>query len=415
MHIIHFSDVHIGVENYSKPDSQTGLSTRLIDFLNTFDEVVEYSINNDVDLVVFSGDAYKSRDPNQTHQREFAKRIMRLSLANIPVFLLTGNHDVPHVSERATSLQIFRTLEIQNVVYADSLKIHKIDTKSGDPIQILALPWIRKSHLIAQGKNLDGKPPDEINRMIQERISNAVKEMARELDPKIPAICSAHITIKESVTSSEVSMMLGDDHGLFTNQLALPNFDYIALGHIHKHQILSKKPLMVYSGSLQRVDFGEEKDTKGFCSIILDPKANVGERIKEFNFIEVDARKFKTISISLPKEESNPTEKIVETINSESIADTILKLVIDIPAELNALIDDSIIRNALNSAHYIASITKNISEQNRSRIGEIDQKSLSPIEALELYFKSRDLSEEKTEVLLQHAIEIINQHSDKTN
>ena len=129
--------------------------------------------------MVFSGDAYKSRDPNQTHQREFAKRIMRLSLANIPVFLLTGNHDVPHVSERATSLQIFRTLEIQNVVYADSLKIHKIDTKSGDPIQILALPWIRKSHLIAQGKNLDGKPPDEINRMIQERISNAVKEMAR--------------------------------------------------------------------------------------------------------------------------------------------------------------------------------------------------------------------------------------------
>ena len=297
MHIIHFSDVHIGVENYSKPDSETGLSTRLKDFLDTFDELVDFSINENVDLVVFSGDAYKSRDPNQTQQREFAKRIMRLSQAKIPVFLLTGNHDVPHVVERASSLEIYRTLEIENVYTADTLGIHNIDTKNG-PIQILALPWIRKSNLLAQGVNLEGKSHEEINLEIQNRIANSVQTLALQLDPKIPAICSAHITIFESVTSTEVSMMLGSDHGLSTNQLALPCFDYVALGHIHKHQILNEeKPLMVYSGSLQRVDFGEEKDTKGFCSIILDPKADLENRIKDFKFRPVKARNFKTISM----------------------------------------------------------------------------------------------------------------------
>jgi exonuclease SbcD len=69
MRILHFSDVHIGVENYGRPDPETGLSTRLADFLDTLDEVVDYALENKVDLALFCGDAYKSRDPSQTHQR----------------------------------------------------------------------------------------------------------------------------------------------------------------------------------------------------------------------------------------------------------------------------------------------------------------------------------------------------------
>ena len=91
MRIIHFADLHIGVEAYGRPLVQTdlptlpewfapgedkerylGQSTRLVDFLAAFDELIDYSIKNDADLVIFSGDAYKSRDPTQTNQREFA-------------------------------------------------------------------------------------------------------------------------------------------------------------------------------------------------------------------------------------------------------------------------------------------------------------------------------------------------------
>ena len=141
MRILHFSDVHIGVENYSQHDPETGLSTRLLDFLSTLDEVVEFALNNDVDLVLFCGDAYKSRDPSQTHQREFAKRIASLASNRIPVFLLSGNHDVPFTASRASALEIFRTLDVANVYTGETLNTYLIPTAAG-PIQIVALPWI---------------------------------------------------------------------------------------------------------------------------------------------------------------------------------------------------------------------------------------------------------------------------------
>ena len=72
MRILHFSDLHIGVENYGRIDPTTGLSTRLGDFLAALDQVVDFALENDVDLVLLAGDVYKGRDPSQTHQREFA-------------------------------------------------------------------------------------------------------------------------------------------------------------------------------------------------------------------------------------------------------------------------------------------------------------------------------------------------------
>ena len=79
MKILHLADLHLGVESYGRIDPATGLSTRLLDFLSALDQVVDYALKNKVDLVLFCGDAYKSRDPSQTQQREFAKRIKRLS------------------------------------------------------------------------------------------------------------------------------------------------------------------------------------------------------------------------------------------------------------------------------------------------------------------------------------------------
>ncbi|MBI4340439.1 MAG: metallophosphoesterase, partial [Chloroflexi bacterium] len=109
MKLLHFADLHIGVENYGRPDPETGLSTRLLDFLAAYDELADYAQSEGVDAVLFAGDAYKSRDPSQTHQREFARRIARMAEAGIPVYLLTGNHDLPAVAGRASALEIFPT------------------------------------------------------------------------------------------------------------------------------------------------------------------------------------------------------------------------------------------------------------------------------------------------------------------
>ena len=136
MRILHFADLHIGVENYGRTDPQTGLSTRLIDFLSALDELVEYALTRDVDLVLLAGDAYKGRDPSQTHQRELATRLAKLSSANIPVFLLVGNHDLPHAVGKATAIEIFHTLQVPDIYVGDKLQNYTISTRSGGPLQI---------------------------------------------------------------------------------------------------------------------------------------------------------------------------------------------------------------------------------------------------------------------------------------
>ena len=121
-----------------------------------------------------------------------------------------------------------------------------------------------------------------------------MKTLAERLDPSLPAVLAAHVTVSSAVVGgstrdgvrhgSERSMMLGRDHVLLCSSLARPQFDYVALGHIHKHQIVGEQPMMAYAGSLERVDFGEESDDKGFCVVELDSSLPAGSRLKSFQF-----------------------------------------------------------------------------------------------------------------------------------
>src|SRR5690349_9813188 len=135
--VMHFADTHFGVENYGRLDPATGLNTRLIDFKRAVCSAIEVALAEGVQLAVFAGDAYKSRDPSQTHQREFADCIRRLTQAGVPVVMLTGNHDIPNVRGRAHAMEIYRTLGVTNVHIVSRPEILVIET-SGGPVQIAA-------------------------------------------------------------------------------------------------------------------------------------------------------------------------------------------------------------------------------------------------------------------------------------
>ena len=401
MRIVHFADVHIGVENYGRVDPETGLSTRLGDFLSTFDEVVSYAVDNDADLVVFSGDAYKIRDPNQTHQREFAKRIARLSARGIPVFLLLGNHDTPHIMGRATALEIFNTLDVSGVHIGDTITTHRISTAAG-PVQVVAVPWIRRGSFLAR-EEYRGLTPEQVNEAIQERLSRVIRAQADGLDRDVPAIFAGHLSVSEATTSSEQSMMLGRDHVLLKSDLALPSFDYVALGHIHKHQILNRDPHVVYSGSLQRIDFGEEKDEKGFCVIDLDPAQPVGSRLLDFRFQSVNARRLLTIAVEVLAGDTDPTATVLQAISGHEVAEAIVRVRIRLPGDLEGRLRDREIRAALEDAHFVASIAREVVDRQRARLGSAYRQGLDPKEALSLYLESRSVPRDRAEVLMRHA------------
>jgi len=406
MKILHFADLHLGVESYGRLDPDSGFSSRFHDFLFALDQMVDYALGNKVDLVLFCGDAYKSREPSQTQQREFAKRINRLSTNGIPVFLLTGNHDLPNAIGRATTTEIFDTLAIKKVHVSNRPDIYRIKTNSG-AIQIASLPWLRRSALLTKEdtKNLDF---EQINQRLQQILTNIIAASTLRLDPGLPSILAAHVWVSGAQLGSEKSMTIGQEHVLLPSNVANPAFDYIALGHIHKHQVLSDNPPVVYSGSLERLDFSDEEDDKGFYLIEIEPAKETGKRQVSFDFHPVAGRRFLTIDINVEAEDTDPTATVLQAIAKEesSIKEAIVRLQISLPAEIEGQLRDNDIRNALKEAHYFT-IAKEIRRETRLRLGEWTAEEITPLEALKKYLESKKTPPERTKILLEYGERMI--------
>ncbi|MFH1032115.1 MAG: exonuclease SbcCD subunit D [Chloroflexota bacterium] len=404
--ILHFADLHLGVESYGRINAETGLSTRLEDFLKALDQVVDYALKNSVDLVLFCGDAYKSREPSPTQQRELAKRLNRLATNDIPIFLLIGNHDLPNAVGRATATEIFDTLAVKNVYVSNHPAICPIKTRSGI-IQIASLPWLRRNALLSkeETKNLDF---NQINQKLQQILTNIINAHALNLDPALPSILAAHTWVTGAQVGSEKLMSIGQEHTLLLSNVAQPAFDYIALGHIHKHQVLYSNPPVVYAGSLERVDFSEADDEKGFYVVNIDPHKENGKRLVSFDFQPVTGRTFLIIDANIQPDDADPTSTVLKIIDAQgaNIKDAIVRLQLDLPAGIESQVRDNDIRMALKEAHYFT-IAKDIEQKNRSRLGKYAAEELTPLAALKAYLESSKVPPERLNLLLEYGEKLI--------
>ncbi len=412
MKILHFADLHLGVESYGHINPETGLPTRLEDFLKALDQVVDYALENRVDLVLFCGDAYKSREPGQTQQREFARRIKRLSTNGIPIFLLIGNHDLPNAIGRATTTEIFDTLAVKNVYVSNRPDIYRIPTSNGT-IQIVSLPWLRRSVLLSKedSKNLDF---NQIKQRLQQVLTNIIAASVAKLDPSLPAILAAHVWVSGAQIGSEKLMTLGQEHVLLPSNVAHPAFDYIALGHIHKHQVLSNNPPVVYPGSLERLDFSEENDDKGFYLIEIEPDQETGKRKVSFDFHPVSGRRFLTVNTAIEPKDTEPTSTVLRAIaeQGDKIRDAIVRLQISLPAQIEGQLRDNDIRNALKEAHYFT-IARDIQRETRLRLGQWTAEELTPLDALKAYLESKKVAPERTKILVEYGERLIQEQRTK--
>jgi len=401
--ILHFADLHLGVETYGRIDPSTGVSSRLFDFLAVLDQVVDYALENKIDLVLFCGDAYKSREPSQTHQREFAQRINRLSTNGIPIFLLVGNHDLPNAIGKATTTEIFHTLAVKNVYVSNRPDIYLIETRSGT-VQIASLPWLRRSALLSkeETKNLDF---GQIKQKLQQALTNVIASYTSRLDPKLPSVLAAHVWVVGAQLGSERLMTIGQEPELLISNIANPAFDYIALGHIHKHQVLSENPPAVYSGSLERIDFGEEEDEKGFYTVNIEADDQTSRRRVSYQFHPVAGRRFRTINVSIDEGDTDPTSTVLRAISPDGVRDAIVRLQLSLPVDLEGQIRDNDLRSALKEAYYFT-IAKDIRREARLRLGTKTAEEVKPIEALKTYLET-NYPPERAKVLLEYGEKLI--------
>jgi len=405
MKVIHFADVHLGMENYGKFDPETGLNSRLGDFLNSFDTLIGIVKKEKVDLVVFAGDAFKTRDPSPTYQRAFASKIYEIASSDIPVVMLVGNHDFPGALGKAHTLEIYKTLNVPHVYTLSSDEIILVETNKG-PIQIAGLPWYTKSQLIS--KEDQRLPLEKVMMKLSRFLAKKVETLSAKIDPAIPSILLAHATIEGATYGSERSVMIGSDILLPIETLKHGCFNYVALGHLHKFQVLSERPPIIYSGSIERVDFGEEKEDKGFVLIDFNQANN---KIKTaWQFIKTPARKFLTIKIKVGETDPNPTETILKQIEKHNIDEAVVKIIIEISEEKQIEISESKIREKLSRANFIAGIIKEIKSKERTQIknGFSDElSSLDTIGILEKYLDSKKVSKTHKQDLIKTAQKLI--------
>ncbi|HUI87771.1 MAG TPA: exonuclease SbcCD subunit D [Anaerolineales bacterium] len=401
MRILHFADAHIDMANYGRHDPETGLPLRVLDFLKSLDTIVAAAIDEAVDMVIFAGDAYKDRSPAPTFQREWGRRIIRLSQAKIPTLLLVGNHDVSPAVGRAHAIQEFDTLQVPYVRVLQRPELLKPQDLWGLPVQVIALPWISRSGLMA---SLDRSTTDtsEVFADIESRISDLIGNWLEEADSNLPLILTAHASVQGAKFGSERMVMLGSDLVLPGSLVKNPRFDYVALGHIHKPQDLNEggQPPVIYPGSIERVDFGEAADDRYF--IIAD----VGRGKTSVDWRKLaGARRFVDRRIVLTSGE-NVMENLKDALpRQKEIEGAIIRLTVEYPREYDSLVDESALRKYAEAA-FEFHLVKRPQVEARIRL-PADQtiSSLSPLDLLDQYWRAAKI--EGAEALQKLAQEII--------
>ncbi|OQY22543.1 MAG: hypothetical protein DRJ03_21485 [Chloroflexi bacterium] len=400
--LLHFADLHVGMENYGRLDPATGVNGRVLDFLRRFDELIDYGLEREVDLVIFAGDAYKRRSPNPTYQRAFARRIKRLADAGVPVLLLIGNHDLPAMVQKASSVDIFRTLDVPNVIVARDERVHRIETRRG-PVQVAAVPYPVRQRLLAHDE-YRGLSIKELDEALQSIVTENIEALAKKLDPEIPAVLAAHLSVSEAKWGSERSVMLGRDAVVLKSALDDPAWDYVALGHVHKHQSLNgdDHPPIVYAGSLERIDFGEEGQPKGFCWVELARGETTRGWTAAWEFVQVDARPFVTISADV-RESASPLMTLEQAIAGRDLRDAVVRLRLQLRADQEPTVRDRDVRGLLSDAYFIAGIIREVEREARVRLGSLAPEEMTDRELLTKYLEAKNTEPERAEVLLEHA------------
>ncbi|MCC5610496.1 exonuclease SbcCD subunit D [Nostoc sp. CHAB 5834] len=383
--ILHLSDIHMGSGfSHGRINPTTGLNTRLEDFVNTLSICIDRALTDTVDMVIFGGDAFPDATPPPYVQQAFASQFRRLMDANIPTVLLVGNHDQHSQGQGGASLNIYRTLGVPGFVVGDTLTTHCIETRNGK-VQVITLPWLTRSTLMTR-QETEGSSLAEVNQLLTERLRVVLEGEIRRLDPNVPTILLAHLMSDNATLGAERFLAVGKGFTLPLSLLTRPCFDYVALGHVHRHQNLNKSnnPPVIYPGSIERVDFSEEKEDKGYVMIEL-------ERGKaEWEFCPLTVRTFRTIEVDVSKAD-DPQGVLMKAIAKYDIQDAVVRLIYKLRSEQMDLINSSSLHTALSLAHTYTIQAELVSQLARPRIPELTaSSSIDPMEALKTYLNNRE-------------------------
>jgi exonuclease SbcD len=329
------------------------------------------------------------------------------SRAGIPTLLLVGNHDYSPALGRAHAVEEFSTLEVPHVRVLSTPCFLGPDDLDGLPLQLIAIPWIARSGLMAS-LEMSAAEPGEVFSQIEERLTSLVHGWIEEADPSLPLVLTAHASVQGAIYGGERTVMLGSDLVLPGSLVKDPRLDYTALGHIHKPQNLNENqhPPVIYPGSIERVDFGE----------IADDRYYVVARV-ERGHTQVEWRKLtgvrpfidRHLRLESDEDITGQLRRVLPPV--EQLAGAIVRLVLEYPRQWEASIDEAALRE-YTAAAFEFHLVKRPQMESRVRIPEGQNVgSLGPLELLSLYWRANHTDQADEDALNKLAAGLIDENS----
>ncbi len=389
MKVVVTADVHEGVNFPYRIDTVTGISARALDIHKNFVRACEYAIEKKAELFVIAGDLFE-RPHVAPIFRELVRRdvIEPLGKAGVKVWIIAGNHDQPRNYERSSSIEDFRGYPHVEVFRKPCIK--KIGENS-----FIILPYLHPEQIVAWIEEKTGRevPREKAYEVAQRALRKWLEKKTEECGKN--TILFGHYYIqhhKLRLSETSYSIVLPGEFKLEPS--AIPRVDLAVFGHIHLHQSLKTGGTkIVYTGSVERIDWGEWQDKKGFL-VIHAPN--------EYEFVELPCREMLKLSIEV-KENENPTDKILSSI--PHIKEKLLRLEVKLPEGKRKLVDETELVRKLNEAfHY--EIRWN--EITKEKIGFAEY-SMNPIELFKSFIELNYEKHSKKNEILKHGFEILNE------
>ena len=253
MKIMHLSDLHLGkrVNEFSMLEDQIYILNEII---NIIDE-------QKPKVIILAGDIYDKPIPPAEAVEIFDDFLYKLSKRNLYVFIISGNHDS---AERiAFGSRLFDKSGIYlSPVYNGKISPICIDDKYGK-VNFYMLPFIKPVHVRRFF-------PDAEIYTYTDALSTVISDMHIDTAQKNILITHQFVTGSSRTESEDVSVGGSDnvDADIFKD------FDYVALGHIHRSQSCGSEYIR-YCGTPLKYSFSESKDTKSITVIDIKEKGDI--------------------------------------------------------------------------------------------------------------------------------------------
>jgi exonuclease SbcD len=266
MKILHTSDWHLGQNFYNK--SRKNEHERFLQWL--LEQVTEH----DIDAIIVAGDIFDTSTPPSYAREMYNKFVVDSNKIDCQLVLLGGNHDSVSVLKETQQLLKYMGADvIPNTNEDHATQVVELKGKNGDvEALVCAIPFIRPRDVLTSQAGVTGverqkQLGDAIKQHYQSVYDAAVEKRAEfENSEHMPIIATGHLTAMGVQQSDSVrDIYVGNLDGFAAD--GFPDADYIALGHIHRPQVVAKREYIRYCGSPIPLSFDELKSQKQVCVV----------------------------------------------------------------------------------------------------------------------------------------------------